>query len=150
SYDEMLAGNIQRLARITDAEMSRADRYHHPFSLLLIRVPALAELFEASEARALVLADEIRQGFQTRTRGSDYGCWVKRDTYAMITLEGTRRLKFLVQRLVAYLLKDLASAGVETQPSGVWVGASSYPGSARTADALFQEAERSQKPHIPE
>jgi len=150
SYDEMLLGNIQRLARITDAEMSRADRYHHPFSLLLIRVPALAELFEANEARALVLADEIRQGFQTRTRGSDYGCWVKRDTYAMITLEGTRRLKFLVQRLVAYLLKDLVSAGIEKQPSDVWVGAASYPGSARTADALFQEAERLLKPHTPE
>ncbi len=150
SYDEMLAGNVQRLARITDAEMSRADRYHHPFSLLLIRVPALAELFEQNESRALSLADEIRQGFQTRTRGSDYGCWVKRDTYAMITLEGTRRLKFLLVRLVAYLLKDLATAGIEKTPADVWVGAASYPGSARAADALFQEAERSLKPHTPE
>ena len=150
SYDEMLAGNVQRLARITDAEMSRADRYHHPFSLLLIRIPALAELFEQDESRALTLADEIRQGFQTRTRGSDYGCWVKRDTYAMLTLEGTRRLKFLVTRLVAYMLKDLASAGIEKQSADVWAGASSYPGSSRTSDALFQEAERMLRPHTPE
>ncbi len=147
SYDEMLLGNIKRLARITDSEMARADRYHHPFSLLLIRVPVLAEFFDQNEARALVLADDIRQGFQTRTRGSDYGCWVKRDTYALISLEGTRRLKFLVTRLVAYLVKDLASAGIDKQPSDVWAGASSYPGSARTAEALFQEAERALKPH---
>lgn len=147
AYDEMLVGNVHRLSRITDAEMSRADRYHHPFSLLLVRVPALGDLFQEDETKALALADEIRQGFQTRTRGSDYGCWVKRDTYAMLSLEGTRRIKFLVTRLVAYLIKDLASAGIERASSDVWVGASSYPGAARSADALFQEAERTLKPH---
>ncbi len=147
AYDEMLAGNVHRLARITDAEMSRADRYHHPFSLLLIRVPALGDLFQEDDAKALVLADDIRQGFQTRTRGSDYGCWIKRDTYALLSLEGTRRIKFLVTRLVAYLLKDLASAGIKKALGDVWVGAATYPGSARSADALVQEAERSVKPH---
>ncbi len=150
AYDEMLAGNVHRLSRITDAEMARADRYHHPFSLLLVRVPALGDLFQADETKALALADDIRQGFQTRTRGSDYGCWVKRDVYAMLSLEGTRRIKFLVTRLVAYLLKDLASAGIQKVPNDVWVGWSSYPGAARSADALIQEAERSLKPHSPE
>ncbi len=147
AYDEMLVGNVHRLARITDAEMARADRYHHPFSMLLVRVPGLADLFAENEAKALVVADDIRQGFQTRTRGSDYGCWVKRDTYAMLSLEGTRRIKFLVSRLVAYLLKDLASAGIHKQTNDVWVGAASYPGAARSADSLFQEAERTLKPH---
>jgi GAF domain-containing protein len=150
AYDEMLAGNVHRLSRITDAEMARADRYHHPFSLLLVRVPALGDLFSENEAKALVLADEIRQGFQTRTRGSDYGCWIKRDTYAMLSLEGTRRIKFLVSRLVAYLIKDLSSAGIEKATSDVWVGAASYPGAARSSDALILEAERSLKPHTPD
>lgn len=147
AYDEMLVGNIHRLSRITDAEMSRADRYHHPFSLLLVRVPGLGDFFQEDESKALLLADEIRQGFQTRTRGSDYGCWVRRDTYAMLSLEGTRRIKFLVSRLVAYLLKDLASAGILKGTTDVWVGAASYPGAARSSDALFTEAERSMKPH---
>ena len=150
AYDDMLAGNVHRLARITDAEMSRADRYHHPFSLMLVRVPVLGDLFQEDETRALKLADEIRQGFQTRTRGSDYGCWIKRDTYAMLSLEGTRRIKFLVTRLVAYLLKDLATAGFEKVSGDVWVGTSSYPGAARSADALVQEAERTLRPHSPE
>jgi GAF domain len=149
-YDEMLAGNIQRLSRITDAEMSRADRYHHSFTLLLVRVPALSELFQENEAKALGLADDIRQGFQTRTRGSDYGCWIKRDTYAMLTLEGARRIKFLVSRLVAYLLKDLATAEIERGPGDVWVGSANYPGAARSSEALLQEAERSQKPYTPD
>ena len=130
--------------------MSRADRYHHPFSLMLVRVPVLGDLFQEDETRALKLADEIRQGFQTRTRGSDYGCWIKRDTYAMLSLEGTRRIKFLVTRLVAYLLKDLATAGFEKVSGDVWVGTSSYPGAARSADALVQEAERTLRPHSPE
>ncbi len=147
AYDEMLVGNVHRLARITDAEMSRADRYHHPFSLLLVRVPVLDDMFEENEAKALILADDIRQGFQTRTRGSDYGCWIKRDTYALLSLEGTRRIKFLVTRLVAYLLKDLASAGIQKSPGDVWVGAASYPGAACSAEALVQEAERALKPH---
>jgi hypothetical protein len=114
---------------------------------LLVRVPALGDMFQENEAKALVLADDIRQGFQTRTRGSDYGCWIKRDTYALLSLEGTRRIKFLVTRLVAYLLKDLQSAGIQKAPSDVWVGSASYPGAARSAEALVQEAERSQKPH---
>jgi GAF domain-containing protein len=149
-YDEMLTGNVHRLSRITDAEMARADRYHHPFSLLLVRIPALGDLFSENETKALALADDIRQGFQTRTRGSDYGCWIKRDTYALLSLEGTRRIKFLVTRLLAYLIKDLASAGIERSTSDVWVGAASYPGAARSADALILEAERSLKPHTAE
>jgi hypothetical protein len=32
----------------------------------------------------------------------------------------------------------------------VWVGAASYPGAARSADALVQEAERTLKPHSPD
>lgn len=150
AYDEMLSGNVHRLSRITDAEMARADRYHHPFSLLLVRVPALGDLFSENEPKALALADDIRQGFQTRTRGSDYGCWIKRDTYAMLSLEGTRRIKFLVSRLVAYLIKDLASTGIEKATSDVWIGSANYPGAARSADALFLEAERSLKPHTPD
>jgi hypothetical protein len=149
-YDEMLAGNVQRLARITEAEMTRADRYHHSFSLLLVRVPALGDLFQENETKACGLADEIRQGFQTRTRGSDFGCWVKRDTYAMLTLEGTRRIKFLVSRLVTYLIKDLAAGGIQKSAGDVWIGASHYPGTARSPDALLQEAERALKPHAGE
>jgi hypothetical protein len=52
--------------------------------------------------------------------------------------------------LLAYLIKDLASAGIERSTSDVWVGAASYPGAARSADALILEAERSLKPHTAE
>jgi hypothetical protein len=147
SYDEMLAGNIRRLARIVDAEMTRADRYHHPFSLLVIRVPALADLFAADESNGLKLADEIRQGIQTRTRKSDYGCWIRRDTYAMATLEGSARIHFLVSRLVTYLHKDLGQAGLDPARREVLLGAASYPGTARSADELVSEAHRTLKPH---
>ena len=147
SYDEMIAGNSKRLARIVDAEMARADRYHHPFSLLLIRVPAMMDMFSADEEKALKLSDEIRQGIHTRTRKSDYGCWVRRDTYAMASLEGSGRIHFLVSRLVAYLHKDLGTAGLDTPRQEVMVGTAAYPGTARSADALLAEAERNLKSH---
>ena len=145
SYDDMIAGNSQRLARIIEAEMSRAERYHNPFSLLVIRVPAMSELFASDEARALNVTDEIRQGIQTRTRKSDYGCWIRRDTYAMASLEGANRIQFLVSRLVAYLHKDLGQAGLDEAAREVLVGVASYPGTARTPDALLEEAERNLK-----
>jgi hypothetical protein len=146
SYDDMLTGNNERLLRIVDMEMGRADRYHHPFSLLAIRVPAMADLFVASEENALKAADEIRQGIQTRTRKSDYGCWIRRDTYAMASLEGSRRIQFLVSRLVAYLKKDLGEAGVTPERRDVLIGTAAYPGTARSAQALVGEAERNLKP----
>jgi GAF domain-containing protein len=145
SYDEMLSGNAQRLARVVDAEMARADRYHQPFSLLLVRVPDMGELFAADETKALAVADEIRQGIQTRTRKSDYGCWIRRDAYAIVSLEGTRHMPFLVSRLVTYLQKDLSIAGVALTSKDVLVGVATYPGSARTADALLGAAEAALK-----
>jgi GAF domain-containing protein len=145
SYDEMIAGNSQRLARIVDAEMSRAERYHNPFSLLVIQVPAMSDLFIGDEARALALADEIRQGIQTRTRKSDFGCWIKRDTYAVASLEGANRIHFLVARLVAYLHKDLGEAGLSEAAREVLIGVSSYPGTARTPDGLLEEAQNNLK-----
>jgi hypothetical protein len=143
----MIAGNSRRLARICDAEMARADRYHHPFSLVVVRVPAMADLFTSNETLALELADEIRQGIQTRTRKSDYGCWIRRDTYALLSLEGTGRIQFLVSRLVAYLLKDLARANLAVTGGDVLIGTATYPGTARSSDALMDEAERALKPH---
>lgn len=147
SYDEMLVGNRGRLERIVDAEMTRADRYHHPFTLLVIRVPAMIDLFAADEDSALRVADEIRQGIQTRTRKSDYGCWIRRDTYAMASLEGSGRIHFLVSRMVAYLHKDLGHAGVDAGRREVMIGSAAYPGTARSAEALVEEAERNLKSH---
>jgi hypothetical protein len=146
SYDEMLSGNAHRLARVSEAEMARAERYHHPFSIVVVRVTPMADRFAADEARALALADEIRQGIQTRTRKSDYGCWIRRDTYAMVSLEGTRRLPFLTSRLVSYLRKDLENAGIVVKADSVLIGTSTYPGASRTAEALVAEAERALKP----
>jgi len=142
SYDDVLAGNTHRLARMIDAETARSDRYHLPFSLLFIRVPALSALFEADEARAAQVAEEIQRGFRTRTRNSDFGCWIRRDAYALLSLEGTRRIKFLVSRLVAYLQKDLAATQVGEGTVEARVGVATYPGASRTADALLEEAER--------
>jgi GAF domain-containing protein len=145
SYDEMIAGNSRRLARIVEAEMARADRYHHPFSLVVVRVSAMADLFTADETRGLAIADEIRQGIQTRTRKSDYGCWIRRDTYAMASLEGSARIHYLVTRLVSYLHKDLSNADIDAAGRDVTIGLATYPGTARSADALLDEAERNMK-----
>jgi hypothetical protein len=91
------------------------------------------------------VAEEIQRGFRTRTRNSDFGCWVRRDAYALLSLEGTRRIKFLVSRLVSYLQKDFVSAGIGEEAVEVRVGVSTYPGPARTAEALLEEAEHASR-----
>jgi GAF domain-containing protein len=147
SRDDVLAGNLHRLSRMIDAEMARADRYHHPFSLLVVKVPALADTVANDDATAAALAEEIHQGFRTRTRNSDFGCWIRRDSYALLSLEGTRRIKFLVSRLAAYLRKDLGAAGLNLDDDGVVVGIATYPGAARSADALLESAEQAARPY---
>ena len=59
--------------------MARADRYHHPFSLLVIRVPAMVDSSRRMKSapsrwpmKSAVASDA--------TRKSDYGCWIRRDT----------------------------------------------------------------------
>jgi GAF domain-containing protein len=148
SYDAVLSGNVQRLRRVMAREMSRSDRYHHPFSLLVLKIKPLAGLFDSDADRALTVVDEITRGIQTRTRKTDYGTWIRRDTFAMVSLEGTRRIRFLVSRLMLYLLKDFASAGgMSVAPVDVLIGHAIYPGTARTPEALLKEVEDGLEPY---
>lgn len=142
SYDVVLKGNTQRLMKVVDTEMARADRYHHSFSLVVFKVKPLQVLFESDSARALSLVDEVTKGIHTRTRKTDFGTWVRRDTFAMLSLEGTKRVKFLVSRLMLYLLKDFStSSDAPVSRSDFLVGQSVYPGVSRTPEAMLQEAE---------
>ena len=147
SYDTILQGHGKRLARHMEGEMSRSERYHHSFSLMVLKIQPLAAMFDDDFEQALKLVDEITRGIQTRTRKTDYGSWIRRDTFAMITLEGTKRIKFLVSRLMMYLLKDFSSVGgTAIDPADILVSNSVYPGTAKTPDAMLDEAERNLKP----
>jgi len=150
SWDDLLAGSMHRFLRVTEAEMARADRYHQPFSLVVVGVPALGKGFAGDETHAIALAEEIRQGIQTRTRKSDFGAWVRRDRYALVTLESPKRVRFLVSRLVTYLGKDLTRAGFSGDDAAVLIGVTAYPGAARAAETLLEEAERALKPQSSE
>jgi GAF domain-containing protein len=148
SYDEMLHGNLIRLKKVMESEMSRSDRYHHAFSLVLLRIKPLDTLFDEDEHRALALVDEITRGIQTRTRKTDYGAWIRRDTFAMISLEGSRRIRFLVSRLMLYLLKDFSEvADVTIEPADVLFGNTFYPGTAKTPEAMLDEVESNLQPY---
>jgi hypothetical protein len=107
----------------------------------------LERLFEDDHKTALQLVDEITQGIRTRTRKTDYGCWIDTMTYAMLTLEGGNRIRFLLSRTMMYLNKDLAE--FVTQPAGddVHIGVAAYPGTARRATDLLEEAAKDLKPH---
>jgi hypothetical protein len=147
SYDELLRGNLKRLKRVMESEMSRSDRYHHAFSLLMLQIKPLNALFDGDELQALALVDEITRGIQTRTRKTDYGSWIRRDTFAMISLEGSRRIRFLVSRLMLYLLKDFATvADVPIEPADVLVGHTFYPGTAKTPETMLDEVEGNMQP----
>lgn len=148
TYDEVLRGNFVRLKKVMEGEMSRSDRYHHAFSLLLLKIVPLGKLFEDHQDEAVALVDEITRGIQTRTRKTDYGSWIRRDTFAMVSLEGSRRIRFLIGRLMLYLLKDFSSvADIGITPSEVLVAHNFYPGTARTPEAMIEEVENGLEPY---
>ena len=142
SHEAVLGGNLDRFRRALETEIARSDRYHQPFTLILLRVRALEALYESDPARAAQLAEDIRQGIQARTRKTDYGAWIRRGTWGIVSLDGTRRVRFLIARIVRYLERDFATAGQEAfSAADVEVGRAVYPGTARTPDALIAEAE---------
>ncbi|MFH1756361.1 MAG: GAF domain-containing protein [Candidatus Latescibacterota bacterium] len=151
AYSKVLQDNCTRLKSVCQNEMSRSDRYHHSFSAITIQIPPLKSLFQSDRASALRLVDDISQGIQTRTRKSDYGAWTGLHTYGMVNLEGSRRARFLISRLVQYLRKDLSSALRSPLESGdILVGLAIYPGKSKNPDDLFNEAHENLAPYIQE
>ncbi len=146
-YDSILEGNTDRLLKVVEGEMARSDRYHQAFSVLLLNIPRLSDMFTDNEDLALRLVDEVSQGVQTRTRKTDYGAWIDRDTLAMVVLEGDRRIRFLVSRLVQYLVRDLQGAGQATfAPADINVGFAVYPGAGKKPQAVVEVARQDLSP----
>jgi GGDEF domain-containing protein len=147
-YDAQLGANLQRFTKLCDSEIARSNRYHHTFAIILFDVKPLAELFEKEAASTMSLVEEITQGLRTRTRKTDYGCWIGRTKYAMLSLEAGRRIRFLISRALLYLTKDLSThAGAAIAPDEICVGVATYPGAGRNADDLIREAGEDLKPH---
>jgi GAF domain-containing protein len=147
TYERVLEGNEQRMKKVIDTEMARADRYHHSFSVLLFKLSPLDAMFATDPDGALSLVEEITKGIQTRTRKTDFSAWIERDTLAMLSLEGSTRVKFLVSRLLVYLLKDFETvAGRVVERGELLVGHTVYPGPARTPEALIAEARSALSP----
>lgn len=147
-YDAQLGANLQRFAKLCDSEIARSNRYHHTFAIIVFDVQPLEDLFEEEPTSTMGLVEEITQGLQTRTRKTDYGCWIGRTRYAMLSLEAGRRIRFLISRAMLYLTKDLsAHAGTAIAAEEIQVGVATYPGTGRTADDLIREAGEDLKPH---
>lgn len=156
TYQSILSGNMLRMKKVLETEMARADRYHHAFSLLVFKITPLEPMFQSDRDAALELVDEITKGIQTRTRKTDFGAWIRRDTFAMLSLEGSKRVKFLVSRLLQYMSKDLAHTREQSRRAGaapapdtraeILVGHAPYPGASKTPEALLAEAEKNAAP----
>ncbi len=142
SYETVLEDNMSRAIRVCQREIQRSDRYHHSFSVLMFKVPSISEMFGDDYSHALELIEEMTRGIRTRTRKTDYLSWIAKDRFVLISLEGTKRIRFLISRIKVYLEKDLSSAGLdEVKGSALSIGLASYPGKSRSAKELFVEAE---------
>jgi hypothetical protein len=151
TYASLLTANLERFKNLCASEISRSNRYHHTFAVILFRINKLQGLFDHDHERALSLVGDITQGIRTRTRKTDYGCWIGHTTYAMLSLEGGKRIRFLISRAMLYLMKDLSELReANISKDDILVGLSAYPGIGRTADDLLEEAEKDLKPHSQE
>jgi GAF domain-containing protein/GGDEF domain-containing protein len=147
SYESILSDNMQRLMKVCEREIQRSERYHHSFTLILFQIDNLENLFREDYSRALELVEEITRGIRTRTRKTDYLSWVEKAKFALLSLEGGTRTRFLVSRILVYLSKDMASfLGSPLQKSVIKIGEASYPGRARNAEELLGEAQEALKP----
>lgn len=144
TYDGMLEQNLERFRTVCGNEIARSDRYHHSFAIIMFHVDMLGPIFDEDSKKAYRLIDEITQGIRTRTRKTDYGSWIDRSTYAMLSLEGSRRIRFLISRAMTYLSKDLSEVGANRED--IKVGTAIYPGNSRTAAELIEEARQNLKP----
>lgn len=146
SYEELLRENRFRLLTVCDREIQRSERYHYPFTFLLFRLPPLRYFFEDDYQHALELVEEITNGIRTRTRKTDFVSWVSKDSFALLSLEGSKRVRFLISRIVLYLDKDLTAFGArEFDEPRILLGQAGYPGNAGSAEDLLNEAERDLK-----
>lgn len=148
NYGTILEGNRQRFDTICTSEVSRSERYHHSFSVILFQVIPLDDHLKKNPRDTLAVIDEITKGIRTRTRKTDYGTWIEGDTYAMISLDGGRRMRFLVSRIMTYLKKDLAQVkDLHVDPDEILCGTADYPGKAKNPAALLAEARANLKPY---
>lgn len=146
SYEMLIRENRTRLLKACDREIQRSDRYHYPFTFLLFKLPALQSFFEDDHQHALELIEEITNGIRTRTRKTDFLSWISKDSFALLSLEGGKRVRFLVSRILLYLDKDLTAFGArEGEEPRILFGQANYPGSAGSAEDLLAEAERDLK-----
>jgi GAF domain-containing protein len=147
AFELVLSENVERLKQTLKGEISRSDRYHQGFSVVLFRAESLGVLFERDRESALALLEEVTQGVKTRTRSTDFGAWIRPDTYAIVTLDGGKRIRYLISRIAAYITKDLSTLeNLPREGHRLQVGSASYPGTARTPDELLSEADKNFKP----
>jgi putative methionine-R-sulfoxide reductase with GAF domain len=149
TYDAVLEANRERFVKLCESEITRSNRYHHAFAVILFRMNPLQRVFSQSLETALQVVDGITQGIRTRTRKTDYGCWIGQTTYAILSLEGSNRIRFMTSRAMLYLMKDLAEVSeTPVAKRDILVGVSTYPGIGRTADELLDLAEKSLSPQV--
>jgi GAF domain-containing protein len=146
-FEAGLPENLARFKQACSDEISRSERYHHTFTVLIFRVDALGASFEHDRKRAVNVIEDISRGLKSRTRKTDIGDWIGPDTYAILTLDGGKRIRFLVSRVTTYLSRDLSSlTDVPEEQKRILVGSASYPGTSKNADELLAEAFKNLKP----
>ncbi len=146
-FEAALPENLARFKQACSDEISRSERYHHTFTVLIFRMDALGATFEHDRKRAVNVIEDISRGLKTRTRKTDIGDWIGPDTYAILTLDGGKRVRFLVSRVTTYLSRDLSAlTDVPEGQKRILVGLAGYPGTSKSADELLAEALKNLKP----
>jgi GAF domain-containing protein len=146
-FEAAFPDNLARFKQACDDEINRSERYHHSFTVLLFKMEALGVTFERDRKAALALIEDISLGLKARTRKTDVGEWIGPDVYAIMTLDGGKRIRFLVSRVATYLSRDLSAiTNVAEEQKQILVGSAGYPGTSKSADDLVAEALKNLKP----
>ena len=72
NFSDLLKSNQKMLIERIRDEIERAERYHHSFTVTLIRINGLKDLLDADYKDGLALINELSLGIRKQVRKTDY------------------------------------------------------------------------------
>lgn len=141
NFSDLLKSNQKMLIERIRDEIERAERYHHSFTVTLIRINGLKDLLDADYKDGLALINELSLGIRKQVRKTDYFSWIEADLFGVLSLESYQRIGFLEDRLSGYVRevvggKSFADPEIYYPVSGYAI----FPGAQETPAEIIHEA----------
>ena len=131
--------NYREFMDTLERELRRAERSHHPFTVMLLDLDDLKRINDRqghlAGNRALKRLAEVMQG---QCRATDLAARYGGDEFAVVLIDSDQHMAEHVARRIEMRVRD----DQEEPPISVSIGTAVYPGDGRTAQDLLETADQ--------